>query len=90
MVTAGPAVGASLNQEAEIGEAEDLSHLHEAAQPIARLPATERLAYVRAERWIGYTRATEALTKLETLLNGRSGSGCQTCCCSGRPTTASR
>jgi hypothetical protein len=45
----------------------DLSHLHAAARPVARLPAGERLRYVRADRWIGYTRATEALNQLETL-----------------------
>jgi hypothetical protein len=52
----------------EPGEAEDLSHLRQAAQQIARLPGVERLAYVRADRWIGYTRAAEALAKLEALL----------------------
>ncbi|MEH0576178.1 TniB family NTP-binding protein [Streptomyces sp. B21-108] len=46
----------------------DLSHLHPAAQQIARLPDAERLRYVRADRWIGYPRATEALERLETLL----------------------
>ncbi len=51
------------------GEPEDLSHLHEAARRVAPLPATERLRYVWADRWIGYTRATEALTQLETLLS---------------------
>jgi hypothetical protein len=45
----------------------DLSHLHPGAQQIARLPAAERLRYVRADRWIGYTRAAEALDRLETL-----------------------
>ena len=45
----------------------DLSHLHVGAQRVARLPAAERLRYVRADRWIGYTRATEALERLETL-----------------------
>ena len=45
----------------------DLSHLHEAAQQIARLPDQERLRYVRADRWIGYTRASAALERLETL-----------------------
>ena len=49
-------------------EPPDLSHLHPAARQAAGLPARERLQYVRADRWIGYTRATEALTKLETLL----------------------
>jgi hypothetical protein len=47
----------------------DLSHLHETARRIARLPDEERLRYVRADRWIGYTRATEALAQLETLFS---------------------
>nr|WP_241564091.1 TniB family NTP-binding protein [Nonomuraea polychroma] len=54
--------------ELEPGPAEDLSHLHESARPVARLPAAERLARVRADRWIGYTRATQALDQLNTLL----------------------
>lgn len=45
----------------------DLTHLHPSAQPIARLPAGERLRHVRADRWIGYSRASEALERLETL-----------------------
>lgn len=45
----------------------DLTHLHPSAQPIARLPADERLRHVRADRWIGYSRASEALERLETL-----------------------
>ncbi|WP_318036771.1 TniB family NTP-binding protein [Streptomyces chengmaiensis] len=49
-------------------ESADLSHLHPAAQQIARLPDAERLRYVRADRWIGYPRATAALERLETLL----------------------
>jgi hypothetical protein len=48
-------------------ESVDLSHLHPAAQQIARLPDEERLRYVRADRWIGYTRASAALARLETL-----------------------
>ena len=38
----------------------DLSHLTPAAQSVAVLPAAERIAHVRADRWIGYTRATDA------------------------------
>lgn len=45
----------------------DLSHLTPAAQSVAVLPAAERIAHVRADRWIGYTRATDALTRLEAL-----------------------
>jgi hypothetical protein len=47
----------------------DLSHLHPAAQRIALLPDEERLRYIRADRWIGYPRATAALERLETLLS---------------------
>lgn len=46
---------------------EDLTHLHPSAQAIARLPADERLRHVRADRWIGYSRASEALERLEAL-----------------------
>ncbi|GAB2826197.1 TniB family NTP-binding protein [Streptomyces chlorus] len=45
-----------------------MSHLHPAAQQIARLSVAERLRYVRADRWIGYPRAAEAVQRLETLL----------------------
>ncbi len=45
----------------------DLPHLHPAAREVARLPAAERLRYARADRWIGYMRATEALSRLEAL-----------------------
>lgn len=52
-----------------IGDPVDLSHLHPGAQRIAMLPAEERVRHVRADRWIGYTRASDALTTLETLLD---------------------
>jgi hypothetical protein len=45
----------------------DLSHLHPGARAIARLSAGERVQYARADRWIGYTRAAEALVQLEAL-----------------------
>ena len=56
--------------EAEIGDVDrgDLGHLHPGARAVARLPGTERLHYVRADRWIGYPRATAALDRLEELL----------------------
>ena len=41
-----------------------LEHLHASARSIARLPAQERVRHVRADRWIGYSRATEALERL--------------------------
>jgi Bacterial TniB protein len=54
--------------DVEVLDPEDLSHLHEGARWVARLPSAERLRYVRADRWIGYTRATQALEKLKDLL----------------------
>ncbi|WP_441007037.1 TniB family NTP-binding protein, partial [Klebsiella pneumoniae] len=37
------------------------------AQGLARLPADERIHRLRADRWIGYPRAVEALNRLEAL-----------------------
>jgi len=48
--------------------APDVSHLTATAQTAAVLPDAERIARIRAERWIGYSRAREALAKLEDLL----------------------
>lgn len=45
----------------------DVSHLHPVSRPIALLPNAERIAHIRADRWIGYTRAQKALAKLEDL-----------------------
>ena len=45
----------------------DLSHLLPAAQGLARLPADECIQRLRADRWIGYPRAVEALNRLEAL-----------------------
>ena len=50
-----------------VGAGADLAHLHPSLRSIARLPAAERLRHVRADRWIGYPRATAALERLETL-----------------------
>ncbi|TQF74122.1 AAA family ATPase [Rhodococcus spelaei] len=47
---------------------EDLTHLREDARAVARLPGSERLRHIRADRWIGYPRAVTALDRLETLL----------------------
>jgi hypothetical protein len=48
-------------------ELPDLSHLHESARAAALLSAELRLRRVHADRWIGYTRATEALDQLARL-----------------------
>lgn len=46
----------------------DLSHLHPDIRPVARLSAGERVERIRADRWIGYPKAVEAVEKLESLL----------------------
>ncbi len=50
------------------GNVADLSHLTPAAQATALLPDTERVASICADRWIGYTRAKQALADLKELL----------------------
>ena len=57
----------------------DLSHLHPGARAIARLPAQERLRHLRADRWIGYSRAT-VWSGWRSCSAGRASSGCRTCC----------
>ena len=51
----------------------DLTHLRPDARELARLPAAERLARVPANRWIGYSRATQAVALLERLLAREPG-----------------
>ena len=45
-----------------------MAHLRPEARDLALLPATERLARMPPNRWIGYTRASQAITLLERLL----------------------
>lgn len=47
----------------------NLNHLEPDASVLAMLPGVERLARLKMERWIGYTRANQALAQLETLLS---------------------
>jgi hypothetical protein len=56
-----------VSEDLVLQDPQDLTHLHESAQHVARLPDEERLRHVRADRWIGYSRATAALERLETL-----------------------
>ena len=51
----------------------DMAHLRPEARDLALLPATERLARMPANRWIGYTRASQAITLLERLLANEPG-----------------
>jgi len=46
----------------------NLDHLAPGAQELAKLPDEVRIDRILADRWIGYTRATEAIGKLEWLL----------------------
>ena len=50
-----------------VAEAPTLDHLLPAVRATALLPAAERLQRVRAECWMGYPKAHEALAKLEHL-----------------------
>lgn len=45
----------------------ELSHAAPAVEPIALLSNEERLRRIRADRWIGYTRARSALQRMEEL-----------------------
>lgn len=45
----------------------DLSHLTSSAQAAAMLSNEERIARIRADRWIGYTQARRAIEQLENL-----------------------
>jgi len=45
----------------------DLSHLAPIAQSAIFLPDSERIARIRADRWIGYPKARQALDQLEDL-----------------------
>jgi hypothetical protein len=51
----------------------NLGHLGTDAGALALLPGVERLARLRMERWIGYTRANQALARLEALLADEPG-----------------
>ena len=50
-----------------IGKNLDLSHLSPPAQIVAMLSVEERIKRIRAERWIGYGSANQALMALEEL-----------------------
>jgi len=47
---------------------EAFEHLFVASRPLAALSAEERIRRIRADRWIAYPRAAQALAKLEDLI----------------------
>lgn len=51
----------------------DFNHLTAETSVLAMLPTTERLARLKMDRWIGYTRANQVLTKLNALLSDEPG-----------------
>jgi DNA helicase TIP49 (TBP-interacting protein) len=51
----------------------DMGHLRPETRDLALLPANERLARMPANRWIGYTRASQAITLLEHMLATEPG-----------------
>jgi hypothetical protein len=77
-----------IDNESSGDEPGELSHLHASARWAARLPTVERLRYVRADRWIGYTRASEALARGTEGFG--PGSGGSVCLCSSRPCWVTR
>src|ERR1700739_1263823 len=46
----------------------DLNHLDEHSRAVALLPDDERIAWIRHERWIEYSRGVRALERLSELL----------------------
>jgi hypothetical protein len=50
-----------------------MAHLRPETRDLVLLPATERLARIPANRWIGYTRANQAITLLGRMLANESG-----------------
>ncbi|WP_371876021.1 TniB family NTP-binding protein [Pseudarthrobacter sp. SSS035] len=48
---------------------QDLTHLHTVSRELARLPSAERLHRIRADRWIGYPKAVDAVDRLEMLFH---------------------
>ncbi|KAF0126148.1 MAG: hypothetical protein FD148_2151, partial [Methylocystaceae bacterium] len=51
------------------GMTEDFEHLFAGSRPIAALSSEERLRRIRADRWINYPRAQQALAALEDLIS---------------------
>ena len=51
----------------------NLSHLRAEVHELASLPTSERLARLPSNLWIGYTRASQAVTLLERLLTREPG-----------------
>lgn len=47
----------------------EFSHLSPKAKEFINLSDNERISRIQGERWVGYTRAHEALTKMEELFN---------------------
>jgi len=52
-----------------MGLIHDLDHLHEHSRAVALLPAEERIAWIRRERWIEYSRGARALDRISDLLS---------------------
>ena len=51
----------------------DLAHLRPEMRQLVELPVAERLARMPANRWIGYSRARQALARLEMMLEREPG-----------------
>lgn len=42
-------------------------HLHPEVRPVLELPSSDRIAFSKADRWVGYTRAQQILKQLDDL-----------------------
>ena len=47
---------------------QDLNHLDEHSRAVALLPAEERIAWIKHERWIEYSRGLRAVDRISNLL----------------------
>ncbi|WP_186650469.1 TniB family NTP-binding protein [Fluviispira vulneris] len=55
--------------EVNFNNAFSLEHLIPQMRKIVLLPNEERIAHIRADRWIGYSKAQEAISKLQKLID---------------------
>ena len=65
-------------------------HVVEAVRPLLSAPLAERIAFLRAPRWIGTDAALAAHRRLQALLERPPGCAPRACCSSAPTPTARR
>jgi Bacterial TniB protein len=58
---------------------DEFDHLFPAVRPIAAFGAEERIRRIRADRWVDYPLAREALARLDDLVAFRHALACPIC-----------